>query len=432
MKINNIAITNFRCFKSLSINFNPKMNVIIGNNGVGKTAILDAISVAIGSFFLGIDSEPANDIKKDDVRFLTTSVGSTIDRQPQYPVVIECNAELDNNTTWVRERNTEKGGTTSVKAEKIKTYAQNLQSKIRNGVPDTCLPIISYYGTGRLWAQKRKKQPEKSSKDRANRFLGYTDCLSAESNEKFMLDWFEKMTYVKLQEGKDVPELQAVLGAIEQCYLESGADVSDVKVQFSVKSGQLEITYKDNNNDICRHPFHELSAGYRNMLSLVADIAYRMAMLNPHLLGDVVKKTEGIILIDEVDLHLHPIWQKRILSTLTSIFPKVQFIVTTHAPSVISSVKADELLILDGENLSSFASEVYGKDVNSILSEIMGTSERPDEITKMFDDFRSLLDNGQYAEARVKLDELRSILGENDSEVISSAISLDFEDNWED
>ncbi len=431
MKINNIAITNFRCFKSLNINFNSKMNVIIGNNGVGKTAILDAISVAMGGFFLGIDSVPANGIKKEDVRFLTKSVGSTIDRQPQYPVVIECNAELDNNATWVRELNTESGNTTYGKAEKIKAYAQNLQSKIRSGDPDTCLPIISYYGTGRLWAQKRKKQAEKGNKDRANRFLGYTDCLSAESNEKFMLDWFEKMTYVKLQEEKDVPELQAVLGAIEQCYLESGANVSDVKVQFSVKSGQLEITYKDNNNDICRHPFHELSAGYRNMLSLVADIAYRMAMLNPHLLGDVVKKTEGVVLIDEVDLHLHPIWQKRILSTLTSIFPKVQFIVTTHAPSVISSVKADELLILDGENLTSFGSEVYGKDVNSILSEIMGTSERPDEITKMFDDFRSLLDNGQYAEARVKLDELRSILGENDSEVISSAISLDFEDNWE-
>lgn len=74
---------------------------------------------------------------------------------------------------------------------------------------------------------------------------------------------------------------------------------------------------------------------------------------------------------------------------------------------------------------------MYGKDVNSVLNEIMGTSERPDEITRMFDEFRSLLDNGQYTEARAKLNELRSILGENDSEVISSAISLDFEDNWE-
>ncbi len=432
MKINSISITNFRCIENMNIDFNPKMNVIIGNNGVGKTAILDALSVAIGGFFLGIDDIYSNSIKREDVRFVTQSLGSTIDRQPQYPVIIKCNADFDNNIMWIRELNTTNGKTTYGKAEKIKAYASELQSKIRRGDTSVRLPIISYYGTGRLWAQKRKKQEKTGAKDRANRFLGYTDCLSAESNEKFMLDWFEKMTYVKLQEEKDVPELQAVLGAIEQCYLESGADVSDVKVQFSVKSGQLEITYKDNYNDICRHPFHELSAGYRNMLSLVADIAYRMAMLNPHLLGDVVKKTEGVVLIDEVDLHLHPIWQKRILNTLTSIFPKVQFIVTTHAPSVISSVKTDELLILDRKNLTSFCSEVYGKDVNSILSEIMGTSERPDEITKMFDDFRSLLDNGQYAEARVKLDELRSILGENDSEVISSAISLDFEDNWED
>lgn len=430
MKINSISITNFRCFEEMNIKLNPKMNVIIGNNGVGKTTILDALSIAIGSFFLGIDSIDSNGIRQDDVRFITTTVGSTVDRQPQYPVILECNADLDDNISWIRELNSNGGKTTYGKADKIKDYASKLQSKVRSGDTSICLPIISYYGTGRLWAQKRKKQEKTRPKERFNRFLGYTDCLSAESNEKFMLDWFEKMTYIKLQEEKDVPELKAVLGAIEQCYIESGAAASDVKVQFSVKSGQLEITYKDKTGNICKHPFHELSAGYRNMLSLVADIAYRMAMLNPQLLGDVIKKTEGVVLIDEVDLHLHPIWQKRILKTLSSIFPEVQFIVTTHAPSVISSVTADELLILDGNTCAPFDFEVYGKDVNSVLSEIMGTSERPDEVAQMFDEFRTLLDKGQYADARKKLNELRSVLGDNDNEVISSAISLDFQDNW--
>ena len=118
--------------------------------------------------------------------------------------------------------------------------------------------------------------------------------------------------------------------------------------------------YIDENNNYQRHPFHELSDGYRNTLSLIADIAYRMAILNPQFLGDVTKKTPGIVLIDEVDLHLHPIWQKRILKTLKNVFPLVQFIVTTHSPSIISSARADELLILNGDSCKNFEYEVYG------------------------------------------------------------------------
>ena len=430
MKLNSVSIQNFRCFKDLTINFDPQMNVIIGNNGVGKTAILDALAVGIGSFFLGIESIPSVNIKKEDVRFSTNVLGSVIDRQPQYPVVIECNAELNGNATWIRELNTENTNTTFSKAEQIKSYARDLQNKIRKNDENVCLPLLSYYGTGRLWAQKRKNQDVASTKDHLNRFRGYTDCLSAESNEKIMLDWFRRMTYTELQEKKDVPELHAVLNAVEQSFIESGIEVNDVKVQYSVKTEQLEITYKDKNNSDENHPFHELSAGYRNMLSLVADIAYRMARLNPQLLDEVTKKTEGIVLIDEIDLHLHPIWQKKILKTLRSIFPCIQFIVTTHAPSVISSARREELLILNDEHCEPFNYEVYGKDVNSVLSEIMGTSERPDDVAQMFNMFHTLLDNEQYEEAKAKLDELRGILGENDNEVISSSISLDFKKEW--
>lgn len=431
MKVDNISIQNFRCFKNININFNQQMNVIIGNNGMGKTAILDALSIAIGSFFLGNDGAPAPGIKTEDVRFSTVSIGSTIDRQPQYPTIIKCSGNLDNRLIeWSRQRNTEAGRTTIAEAHQIREISENLQDEIREGNIIKSLPLISYYGTGRLWAQKRKKQ-DRMQNIINNRFKGYTDCLSAASNEKFMLEWFKKMTYMKLQEEKEIPELTSVLKTIEQCYAESGANVTDVKVKFSVKTNQLEITFKDENGQIQIHPFHELSDGYRNTLSLVADIAYRMAMLNPQYLGDVIKETRGIVLIDEIDLHLHPTWQKKILNTLKSIFPHIQFIVTTHSPSVISSAKEDELLILNNDSCELIGSKVYGKDVNSILSEIMGTPERPDEIDRMFKHFRDLLDNEEIDKAKIVLNEIRDILGDDDNEVISSAITLDFKDNWE-
>lgn len=428
MRIDNIQIKNYRRFENLSIDFNSRMNVIIGNNGVGKTSILDALSIGIGSIFLGIEANSSPGIKKEDIRFVSRKIGSTIDRQPQFPVVISCAGEIVNKKiSWIRQLNTKSGRTNYGDAANIKNIASDLQNSVRNGDANVILPIISYYGTGRLWAQKH----ESSQKTIDNRLQGYTDCLSVESNEKLMLKWFEKMTYIQLQDGTVIPELKAVKSAIADSYMESGADVNDIQVTFNVKSHQLEITYIDKNNNYQRHPFHELSDGYRNTLSLIADIAYRMAVLNPQFLGDVTKKTPGIVLIDEVDLHLHPIWQKRILKTLKNVFPLVQFIVTTHSPSIISSAKADELLILDGYSWRNFEYEVYGKDSNSVLTEIMETSERPDEVANMFAEFDNFMDKGDYKTAENILNELRKILGDNDSGVVSSSVALDFQKDWE-
>ena len=110
----------------------------------------------------------------------------------------------------------------------------------------------------------------------------------------------------------------------------------------------------------------------------------------------------------------------------------MQFIVTTHSPSVISSAKSENLLILDGNSCKSFDYEVFGKDVNSILSEVMETSERPDEISAMFNDFDKCLENGDFKTAEDRLNELRNLLGENDNGVVRATVALDFENDWED
>lgn len=431
MKIDNIQIKNYRKFEKMVIDFNPRMNVIIGNNGVGKTSILDALSIGIGSIFLGIETNPSPGIKKEDVRFVSRKIGSTIDRQPQFPVKISCKGNLNGiDDIWTRVCNNEAEFGKDIMCDGIKMLNTSilLLHDVRQGNENTVLPIVAYYGTGRLWLQKSKK----TSKIIDNRLQGYTNCLSSEIDEKMMLKWFEKMTYIELQNGKLIPELQAVKKAIEESYVESGDGVKNVNVIFSVLKNRLEIEYEDNNGCFESHPFHELSDSYRNTLSLIADIAYRMAVLNPQFLGDVTKKTPGIVLIDEVDLHLHPIWQKRILKTLKNVFPLVQFIVTTHSPSIISSAKADELLILDGDFCKNFEYEVYGKDSNSVLTEIMETSERPDEVADMFAEFDSLMDKGDYNAAENILNELRKILGDNDSGVVSSSVALDFQKDWED
>lgn len=160
---------------------------------------------------------------------------------------------------------------------------------------------------------------------------------------------------------------------------------------------------------------------------MIADIAYRMAILNPQLLENVLTETEGIILIDEVDLHLHPSWQKRILNDLMEIFPKVQFIVSTHAPEVINFVKSESILILKDNDVLSTVDETYGKDANTILREVMEVSSRPDVIKKMLEQFYDLLDQEEWWQAENILNQLEAEIGTNDAEVNACRVRLELE-----
>ena len=129
---------------------------------------------------------------------------------------------------------------------------------------------------------------------------------------------------------------------------------------------------------------HELSNGLRNTISMIADIAYRMAVLNPQL-DDPVKQTPGIVLIDEIDLHPHPQWQQKIIDILTNIFPKIQFIVTTHAAAVIASVRQENVLMLSNRTYGIHPeTEVYGSGSGTVLSGVMGTQDRPEAVRKLF------------------------------------------------
>ena len=172
------------------------------------------------------------------------------------------------------------------------------------------------------------------------------------------------MTIQQVQRNQEIPEFTAVRMALEQVFVRI-TGYADVKVQFNLDTNEIDIIYLDKNNEHVRIPVSQLSDGYKCTISLIADIAYRMAILNPQLLDRVLVETNGIVMIDEVDLHLHPTWQKRILKDLMEIFPKVQFIVSTHAPEVINSVKRDSILILKNNAVLPVADETYGKDANT-------------------------------------------------------------------
>lgn len=426
MFLNRIRLRNFRCYEDETFYFRERLSVIVGNNGSGKTAILEAVAIAIGTMLCRIGGTSSLGINKVDARSEVHRIGNEKEVQPQFPVSIEAQGTcLGLNGTWIRSLNSLKGKTTMKDAVFMTDISQTLQNSIMKGDYEQVLPFIGYYGTSRLWDYHREKKS--GSLKPNNRANGYVDCLGGSSNLKLMMDWFGKRSFqiaqnmIARNEYHD-PCYDAVSASMERCFnLITGYDCH---ISYDYEEKSLLIGYTDIEGLEHILPMSQLSDGYRCTVSLVADIAYRMAILNPQFGGEVIGLTPGIVLIDEIDLHLHPEWQQRVLSDLMSIFPRLQFIVTTHAPEVINSVRKENLIILDNHRAIEYDSEVYGSDANSILKYVMNVNERQKDVIDMFEDFRDRLVHGNLVAAEEKLEEIASLIGTEDEEYVSCVTEL--------
>ncbi len=377
MKLDSVYIKNYRCFDELKIALDERMTLFVGKNGSGKTALLDAIAISASTFLNGIGSGISQNIQKEDARYRFFEMEGIVDPQHQFPVIItgegECNGEK--GVEWIRMLNSMEGRTTVRDASQLVGIAEEMARKVMAGERDTILPVLSYYGTGRLYAQKKEKRNVEALQ-KFNRQVGYVDCMAAESNEKMMLNWFEKMTLKSLQlqqktgTMEKLHQLRAVENAICQCFSQISG-YHQASISFDLDTHRIVVEYVDEKSVKCRFALNEMSDGYKNTLSMMGDIAYRMAVLNPQLGKDVLEKTPGIVLIDEVDLHLHPQWQQTILRDLREIFPMVQFVVASHAPEIINSIPRENIRILDYGKVYMPIEQTYGRDANSILREVI-------------------------------------------------------------
>ena len=254
--------------------------------------------------------------------------------------------------------------------------------------------------------------------------------MDGTANIKLMMNWFrKKMIQMAQKSAVGSSSFSGILVPYQAManYFERVTGYKDAKLVYNLDTNEIDCYYTDNDGLQMKIPLSRMSDGYRNTISLIADIAYRMETLNPQLGTDVLKDTSGVVLIDEIDLHLHPAWQQRILSDLQEIFPKVQFIVTTHAPAVISSVKSENLVILKDYEVVDANSETYGDDVNSILKSIMGVPDRNPVIAELFDKFYVLLNQGKYDDAEETLNAIDEQRDYHDKEVTANRVKLKLE-----
>ena len=357
MLLKTLTLENFCCFDKRQFQLAERFNLLIGDNGSGKTSILNGLAVGVSAYLRSLPEKIGfRPIHPSDVRFCSFLQGDSYTREKQFPVVVTCQGVvIGESGTWSRMLN---GGTRELQESWLQASANNMGTRVRAGEAEI-LPIISYYGTGRL-LQKRQQSVDTLAP--GSRFLGYVDCLDPVSDEKRLLAWFKTMEIQSIQEKKTIGVLEAVRQAIVTCVEHAE------HVWFNVAQDELLLRFADR-----EVPFNYLSAGYRNMLAMVAGIASRCATLNPALKEEAIRETPGVVLIDEIDLHLHPKWQRRVVNDLLKAFPKIQFVATTHSPFIIQSlVPKDGIQLLNLDNAE--ANDFADKSVEDIAEEVQGVA----------------------------------------------------------
>jgi predicted ATP-binding protein involved in virulence len=404
MRIKQIKLKNFRIFKDVSINFpNSNVTVFIGGNGKGKTSFLDAIALLLCELTEYYRLLP---IHRDNYNINNKSNKAELS--------VKCQ-NFENELNWKLIFSNE-GGKLSMSSEKseLEEYKKwivlNLDSK-ENEVEEG-IPILAYYKCERVFLIEEDliKNATLISKNLKESFRSIYKDFFAKKISSFLefLIWFKEeedkeneLIITNKNFSLKNQKLEAVRNAIETFFsLMHSQKYTDLQVVRNIDLQSLSIDKiwqlsVKKGNDL--FPLRMLSDGERMLLLLITDITRRLTTINPKIKNPLLGT--GIVLIDEIELHLHPKWQRRVIPALKGTFPNIQFIITTHSPQVLSEVQKDEFFILDDGKIFQPATSPLGKDSNSILEEIMDTSIRPLEVQKLIDEFFSFINIGEFEEA---------------------------------
>jgi predicted ATP-binding protein involved in virulence len=406
LRLDELRLQNYRCFGECVVTFHKNLTVLIADNGGGKTAILDGAAVAVGQVVDELtEKRQSKGILKSDVRMVP---GSDRVSMPQTPTRLDATGTVNGEEVeWACERKRhEQMNRWSRKAiarlVPLVAAAKSALSADMHAVQPTRLPLVVYYGStrfshnGYFGGKRRPKTPELTG-----RMDSYRDYLDPLFDSTRFNSWYEeRVNSVRshvptgaVRDSSPFQHLAAIRAAVKRVLEPTGW------AEVDWDSTQRCVVVEHPNQG--RLPLATLSSGVRNMVALTADIAYRCVRLNPFLGEEAARSTPGVVLVDEVDLHLHPSWQQRVVGLLREAFPEVQFILSTHSPQVLSTVDADSIRVVNVADGMGQAQkprlQTRGVESADILAKVMEVYPVPQvEEAKWLSEYRALVEKGQH------------------------------------
>ena len=400
MKIQHFELVNFRGIEHMSLEFSAQTTALVGVNGVGKSSVLDALAISLSNLTARITGQPtkARSMSKDDIR-----IGADFAR-------LSTTAELDSSspTFWAVALNRKAGKHDPERSSDL--HDLKLHTELLDFTLEFCetveeaidLPLAVYYDVHRAVLNVPLRVREKHI---ASARAAYTDALGHGGTDfKAFFIWFRTKEDAENEVIRDNPNyrdrhLSAVRQAIEQF-----TQFTDLRIR---RKPALRMTVKKANTEF---NVLQLSDGEKCMLALVGDLARRLSLLNTKRIDPL--QGEGVVLIDEIDLHLHPRWQRTVVASLERTFPNCQFIITTHSPQVIGELAAASVMLLRDGSFRGHPERSLGLDSGEVLEELMDGQARNPQVAEELLMIRRDIDDDALAEAQALLETLKARVGE--------------------
>ena len=383
---------NFRGFEDETIDLDRPLTVLVGVNGAGKSSVLDGVAIAC-----------------EVLPFLQVGPPEAEGR------AVALNQDVRAGAQALRIVATFGGDAPNEIVEIVKARGARQKRSPNPSFPEVEVELpVFYYRYERSVAE-----PFESDVPRGRRGSRANSLDAASEQFGAFFRWFKAQEDVENQEkvkrqdfAHEDPHLRAVRSAVER--------MLPGFAKLRIERSPLHMVVSKGHTELL---LDQLSAGERGLLALVADLTRRLAVAFPDAPDPLAG--EGLVLIDEIELHLHPAWQRSVLPSLRRTFPNCQFIVTTHSPQVISEVPNDAVVLLQDFKFYPPPTPTSGRDSNAILEQVMGVPERPEAVARAFDEVRDLIDSERFEEAHKCLDALRERVTERDGEWLRLDAKLD-------
>ena len=424
MRITKIHMLNFKGFEDKEIQFNGNLTVAIGNNTAGKTTLLQAVQIGLGAYLQSLRSLRGGKAFRRNFAESDRFLRYDSEKKDYFPNVelprISIEAEFTETygngdhielatrpIHWYREFT--KAGTTthnSVCAGELIEVVGKMEKQRETIDAASVLPVVLSFGTNRIDAQVKTVRKTKERQQRIEK--AYKAAL-ADNRVDFAsaLDWLRRYD----KNIRDEREFEGTRDAFYEALTKAIPSLSEIDID----NGEIEAVVSIKGKKPERHHYSYMSDGLKSMINIVSEIAYRCIELNGFLGKDAIRKTPGVVLIDEVDLYLHPKWQQHVLADMKEAFPNIQFIVTTHSPFIVQSLREGELISFD-EN-TSIEGAPYKEGLEDIASGRMGMvneirSKRYNEMVATATAYFKELDEGDPKKAKELKEKLNKIEAE--------------------